>query len=385
MRVRIWWIAAPVIVLTVAATVWAAKRPSPSLDDEPRIVRLGSMSIDRAAHQATALASGEVLITGGCSGGGCSQVLASTEIYEPATDSFRPGPSMTIRRISHTAIRLNDGRVLIIGGWSDRRPTSSAEIYDPESGRFVSAGEMTEVRMGPAVALLPDGRVLIAGGETATMTPVATAEVFDPATDTFSPLPPMQTARGAHVALSLSDGRVLLAGGHRGRGNVLASAEMFDPNSGSFHPVGDMSVPRHKHAAALLSDGTALIVGGSDDRDHDGRYRSTEIFDPSSNTFSPGPEMHHARFKLHDAVVALPSGAVLAAGGGVSAEIFDPSARRFELVNGHLDAAQSFATATPLPSGDVLILGGYDDRIRPSSAAWRVVTAPGPDRTEPRP
>ena len=33
-------------------------------------------------------------------------------------------------------------------------------------------------------------------------------------------------------------------------------------------------------------------------------------------------------------------------------------------------AALAFSTATGLPGGSVLIAGGYDERIRPTSRAW---------------
>jgi hypothetical protein len=38
-----------------------------------------------------------------------------------------------------------------------------------------------------------------------------------------------------------------------------------------------------------------------------------------------------------------------------------------------LDGSMAFATASLLRSGDVLILGGYDDRIRPAAATRLLV------------
>ena len=51
---------------------------------------------------------------------------------------------MAHHRVSHTATVLEDGRVLIVGGFDygqDSPPSAStAEIYDPTTGSFVPAG-----------------------------------------------------------------------------------------------------------------------------------------------------------------------------------------------------------------------------------------------------
>lgn len=135
-----------------------------------------------------------------------------------------------------------------------------------------------------------------------------------------------------------------------------------------------MATGRVKHAAALLGDARVLVIGGSDHRGYRGRFTGSEIYDPATGTFSPGPEMSEGRHKLRDAVVVLPSGAVVVAGGAVRPEVFDAEHRTFDRVAGRLGGPQMFATATLLASGDVLVLGGYDDRIRPSASAWIIRT-----------
>ena len=337
---------------------------------EPQLQPAGAMTLARAAHQATALPSGQLLISGGCSGR-CDRVLASVELYDPAKRSFKPGPAMAQARASHAAIALADGRLLVAGGWTGRAATASAELYDPATGRFSPLAAMTDARIGPLATLLADGRVLISGGEARVGAPLASAEVFDPRSLRFSAVGPMGQARMSHAAARLSDGRVLVAGGHVRRGEVLASAEVFDPASGRFQPSGSMAAVRHKLAAAPLPDGRVMILGGSDARDDRGRYRSTEIFDPTSGRFSPGPNLLGARHKHHDAVLVLPTGALLVAGGGPERpEIYQPRERRFVAVAGAKSPPQMFPTASLLASGEVLILGGYDDDTQCSAAAW---------------
>jgi hypothetical protein len=365
------------IYLAVAAALSGLFGTAAAADAGPRVTELGRMSAARATHQATVLASGHVLITGGCSGQ-CDVSLATAERYDPATRTFQRVASMTRPRHSHVAIALPDGRVLVAGGWVNREVTASTEIFDPASGRFTSAGDMKQPRAAALATRLPDGRVLITGGVTSALEPVPSAEIFDPATSGFKAAGPMQKARVGHAAVALEDGRVLIIGGRQvRRGETLQSAEIFDPASGQFQATGQMSFARHKHAAIRLADGRVLVIGGSDARDQQGRYQSTELYDPGTGEFTAGADMRWRRFKLTDAVALLPSGAVLVAGGAARLELYDPRSQAFSTLEDSLGGSREFATASLLPGGDVLVLGGYDEQIRTSAAAWLVRVPPG--------
>ena len=92
-----------------------------------------------------------------------------------------------------------------------------------------------------------------------------------------------------------------------------------------------------------------------------------------TGNFSPGPDLNSGRHKIRDAVVVLPSGSILVAGGATSMEVFDPVEQHFVTVDGELSGPQMFATATLLSTGEVLVLGGYDDHTQPSATAWMVL------------
>jgi Kelch motif len=329
-----------------------------------------AMTTPRAAHTATLLESGEVLIAGGCSVDGCEldDRGRTTELFDPRAGSFRPGPQLLRPRVGHAAVRLRDGSVLVVGGWSGSKPTAAAELYAPGHG-FSRLPPMTTPRGGFSATLLPDGRVLIAGGTNGRRT-LRSAELFDPRSASFRVTGSMRSARASHAAAVVQGGRVLVAGGSSD-GRVLASAEIYDTRRGGFTRTGAMALPRHKHAAVSLRDGAALVVGGSNERDFHGRYRSAEVYAPRNGRFVRVGRMSQARFKLPDAVVRLPSGRVLVAGGARRAELYDPPTRRFRRAG---DAAPmlSFSTATLLRDGRVLVAGGYDDRIAVTSRAWLV-------------
>lgn len=361
-------------LLAGALSTLATYEPGSADAGAPRVVRAGEMSVERAGHQATRLKNGDVLITGGCAGRGCDRILSSVELYDPTLRAFRVVAPMSMPRAGHAALALPDGRVLVCGGWTGSSGTTGAEIYDPMTDRWSAAGDMTEPRVSQIAVTLADGRILVMGGGQGRLGNLASAEIFNPATSSFSAVGPMRTNH--YLATALADGRVLVTGGQSAQGEILRSAEIFDPATDKFEPTGDLATARVKHAAALLADGRVLVVGGSDTRGYRARFSSTEIYDPETGRFTPGPELHWARHKLRDAVAVLPSGAVLVAGGAARPELFDPVKQRFVPAEGQLSGPQMFATATPLPSGDVLVLGGYDERTRPTAAAWLVQVDP---------
>lgn len=106
--------------------------------------------------------NGEVLVAGGIDNTGTP--LSSTEIYNPATNSFSAGPAMNAARAGATATLLNDGRVLIAGEFAAGFVPNSTEIFDGTNS-FASGPTMSSTRLNPTATLLPNGDVLIAGGE----------------------------------------------------------------------------------------------------------------------------------------------------------------------------------------------------------------------------
>jgi hypothetical protein len=229
----------------------------------------GAMTTPRAGHEATLLPNGKVLITGGMSNG--RDMLASAELYDPATRRFVIAGEMKIAREAHRAIVLNSGKVLITGGLSPVWPQQrNAEIYDPATGDFSFAGEMTVSsftasgnllvpRHKHAAVRLNDGKVLIIGGASSRLREFyQSAELYDPTSGRFSSTGSMSTARFKirDAAVLLADGRVLIAGG----GMRL---EVYDPARGAFSLLPDrVTTSLHYSTTTLLRNGMALIAGG---------------------------------------------------------------------------------------------------------------------------
>jgi hypothetical protein len=232
----------------------------------------GNLTLARIAPQATLLADGRVLVTGGSTNVGNTYDTKLAEIYDPITNSWSPTGSTTNGRTDHTATRLADGRVLVAGGENANICTNdvTTELYDPTTGTWTATGSMVAARCCGAsnlIALLSDGRVLAAGGQLGfanfTTPNGPFAEVYDPATGLWTPTGSMSSARSGHTLSLLPNGRVLAAGGYDGT-NMLSSAELWDPATGIWSPTASLLAARGGHTATVLTNGKVLVATGYD-------------------------------------------------------------------------------------------------------------------------
>jgi len=162
-------------------------------------------------------------------------------------------------------------------------------------------------------------------------------------------------------------------------GTALASAEVYDPSNGSFSLTGNMTTPRYRHTATLLNDGHVLIVGGeSSGTGPPSPLASAEVYDPATGTFAATSSMSTSRY--FRTATMLPSGKVLVAGGYSgnlflsTAELYDPIAASFTLT-GNLNFARRDHTATLLNDGLVLIAGGSNvsaELYNPATGLFRM-------------
>ena len=251
-------------------------------------------------HTATLLGNGKVLIAGGdnsFNGPQGSHTYSVAELYDPASGTFSAPIQMVAARAAHTATVLSDGKVLMTGGYFEgccglpfdqRSVQGSSELFDPVTGIFSGSGNLNNARFFHTATTLPNGQILVAGGTdvsdvTQSGGPIASAELYDPVGSAFSLTGSLITGRENQTAELLNNGSVLVAGGEDASGNPLASAELYtpagdppaeparaSPQAISFgrHKLGTTSAIRmvtivnpRVNKAPLLIDGLSMTAG----------------------------------------------------------------------------------------------------------------------------
>lgn len=224
----------------------------------------GPLLEGRNGPTATLLSDGRILFTGG-NGPGWT-FLRSAELYDPATGRSQAVGPMSVPRAAHTATLLGDGRVLVIGGHNGRRQAmevyASAEVFDPRTGRFEPAGTLAIARHKHDAIRLADGRVLVIGGADRTdRVQHATTEIYDPRTGAFGPGPSMGNRR-----YKIPGASVLLPGGDVLVTSGAEAAELLDAGTMRFREIpGRFPAAYHFAAAAPLPGGDVFIAGGYSD------------------------------------------------------------------------------------------------------------------------
>ena len=310
----------------------------------------GDMQSARIGHTTTLLNDGRVLIAGGIGGAG---VLATAELFDPATGAFTPLPAMTTPRQAHSATLLSDGRVLIAGGLSGQTRNSqlvSAELFDPVAGTFTQTADLNATHSQHTATRLSDGTVLICGGN-----PDGSLEYYDPSMGTFIPV--SGPGFNPSDAVLLATGSVFLAG--------FADAQILDPTKDSLAPAGRTADMLNYPAATLLFNGKVLLTGNAGNLDIGqgcpSPCVSSQLYDPVAAAFSRTappwmPHFDHTATLLTDGTV-LVAGGVSPTDGIPPAEVYDPVQDVYRPAGAMVSERVGFSS-TLLADGRVFITGG---------------------------
>ena len=217
--------------------------------------------------------------------------------------------SMGTPRSDHTAVRLLDGRVLVVGGAEAMRTTpprsctTRTAAPGPPPGTCSSPTKASRPRCcatagcswGMSTTRIPRRMMTRSRAQRCTTRPAGPGpprgrwstvvvakhghiaarrqgardrqcerpELYDPDSGTWTATGKMTDPRHSHAAILLPDGNVLVAGGHAPGDEPTDSAELYDPDTGTWTAIANMRAPREAIEAFLLPDGKVLVVGGS--------------------------------------------------------------------------------------------------------------------------
>ena len=290
------------------------------------------------------------------------------------THHWQSGPDMSTGRYHFPLVELPSGDWLAAGGvFTGNSFGATVEVLDRVASAWTTVSPMPSAHRGGygGVRLL-SGEVLIAGEDphVGGHPHPRSAYRFDEAGGTWTRTANDPTIDRFSATLTLlPDSRVLHAGGYSGHGTgpTYHTADLYDPGTDSWSATGTMAEVRAGHTATLLTVGPAagevLVVGGSDRAPNNTATSGCELYDPATGAWSATGSLNESR-SLHTATL-LPSGQVLVVGGQSalgavnrsSAELYDPENGTWSLT-APMTMPRALQSATLLLSGEVLVAGG---------------------------
>ena len=268
---------------------------------------------------------------------------------------------------------------------------SDAWLWDPKTGSTtnVSLANQRDV-FCVAQSFLPDGRIFMTGGHefgTGYGFGVKDSDFFDPSTRTWTEGPDLSVERWYPSNIELGDGKILVFGGQKNGQTSSDTVESYDPatNTLTLLPATATKRVNSYPRLHLLPSGRISLTN----------QLRTQLFNPSTNTWSLGATMNYGGRGASDHSVLLPGlTKVLEFGGKTStassatetAEIIDFAAPTPQWrYTAPMNFPRMYANPVVLPDGNVLVVGGgrgpgiYDNPVKevelfdPVAETWAVL------------
>lgn len=218
--------------------------------------------------------------------------------------------------------------------------------------------------------ILPDGRIVVAGGRISNnfdahpqcylIIPdgVSNEQVVPQAGFEIEAVPDLNTARMDTRGALFADNTYIVFGGHQPGFTPLNTAERWKPGESVWTTMTMTSI-RDGCASARIDGNRVMLAGGMSTGYGVGQLSSTEIYDFSTNTFTPGPAMNVARTLFSGARLA--NGELLFVGNWYNdaskSEIYNVSTNSFRLT-GNVIQPRSSGYIIPRSDNGAIILGG---------------------------
>ncbi len=187
-----------------------------------------------------------------------------------------------------------DGKIYVIGGlatdtsYNNSGAIPAVEEYDPATDTWTRKADMPVARGYLDGSSLPvvDGKIYVMGGGNPAS---ARVDIYDPATDTWSRGADMPTPRLIFARVAF-EGKIYTFGGLAGLRNSdrgLKTTDVYDPKTDTWTESATMPHAVWGHSAEVV-DGKIYVIGGSYGID---AMQIHQVYDPQTNTWTSATPM----------------------------------------------------------------------------------------------
>jgi hypothetical protein len=287
LRAALSCLALATVILPVAPGAFAATRLAPNKQPARAGVWQTLAAMPTARAQPTAVADtddNKIYVMGGYEEER-GEPFSTVEIYDPATDTWSPGPSLPIATRGAAGAYV-DGKIYLFGGFT-LEDSAIVQVLDIAAGTWTTQSFAASAWELGATVL--DGKIYLAGGDTGHE--LQLVEV-DPATLEATPKADMPIERLAFDILA-AGGSLYAIGGVAGGFSAHAEVDAYDPVKGSWTTeTANLPAARNSYASAAIGD--QLFVAGGSTVLFNGRtprFNTLFIYDVTTGTWSDGPAM----------------------------------------------------------------------------------------------
>ncbi|KAK6590514.1 hypothetical protein RS030_152327 [Cryptosporidium xiaoi] len=227
------------------------------------------------------------------------RALETMEIYDPLTDSWRQGPSMSTKRRNLSSTTLNDGRIFAIGGFDGEHIIGLTDFYDPRSKYWLPGPSLNVPRSSSSCVKLDQYTIAIIGGTRGDKR-LKSIEVFDVRRNQWEFMDHIELleVRSGSAAYSLH-GTVCIWGGVDRNNNILDSGELINvmlyskDNTTTYRNPMPLGLTDTRISSVTLNDYTALMCGG---QTKDETVGDTLFYIFQEDRWEKGPKLNFPRY-----------------------------------------------------------------------------------------
>jgi len=264
-------------------------------------------------------------------------------LFDPVTEEVVWGTANKDQQLSegrsdHRALRIDDGKVLLYGGYTGPMGVGSLatfELFDPADQRFITDTLASGSLASAAAGLGPDGAMVCGGTSRSGITSVPVTDCTQVSLSGVTvAAESLVDAVFGHAMAYLGDGQILATGGVLSAVDdyeaaaATASAWLYDGNS--WTRIDDMALARAHHAMIPTPEGSVIIIGGVVEagvifpQNGEGpAVKCAELFDPATLSFEQiGGSCTNSGAGAHPAIASWPGeGAITLAGRDTAGEV----------------------------------------------------------------